>query len=304
MTQLTIFRGLPGSGKSSEARNLVADTPNTVIVERDILRLENPRLEGEEVFYYENKITKLQHTKIKGLLGLGVNVISSDTNLRDKYVKPLLKLAHEAGAEVVWRDFRGLPLETALLYNAGRVDKEPVPEEYIRAAHAKYIKGRDLTAQPEYVAPAATKWKQYIQPVGAYGAWLVDIDGTLASKHPDRDIYDGSLAHMDNVHEDVAELVRVLSSNGHTIIIMTGRGAEHREVTVAWLNANNIPWDAIHTRPAGDSRRDDVVKHELFWEHVAPENYRIAGVLDDRNQVVEMWRGMGLTCFQVAEGNF
>ena len=27
-------------------------------------------------------------------------------------------------------------------------------------------------------------------------------------------------------------------------------------------------------------------------------------VFDDRNQVVDMWRKNGLTCFQVADGNF
>ena len=33
--------------------------------------------------------------------------------------------------------------------------------------------------------------------------------------------------------------------------------------------------------------------------------YDVAGVLDDRDQVVKMWRNeLGLTCLQVAEGNF
>ena len=35
------------------------------------------------------------------------------------------------------------------------------------------------------------------------------------------------------------------------------------------------------------------------------EEYDVLCVFDDRNQVVDMWRnGLGLQCFQVADGNF
>ena len=33
-------------------------------------------------------------------------------------------------------------------------------------------------------------------------------------------------------------------------------------------------------------------------------NYNVKFVLDDRNRVVEMWRSLGLTCLQVADGDF
>ena len=42
---------------------------------------------------------------------------------------------------------------------------------------------------------------------------------------------------------------------------------------------------------------------EIFENDIRPY-YNIDYVLDDRNQVVEMWRSIGLTCLQVAEGNF
>lgn len=59
----------------------------------------------------------------------------------------------------------------------------------------------------------------------------------------------------------------------------------------------------LHMRPAGDRRRDSIVKAELFDRHVR-DQYRVLVVLDDRKQVVEMWRSLGLTCLQVAEGDF
>jgi hypothetical protein len=56
-------------------------------------------------------------------------------------------------------------------------------------------------------------------------------------------------------------------------------------------------------RPAGDSRRDAIVKQEIFDTEVR-DRWRVVGVFDDRRQVVRMWRALGLTVFQVAEGDF
>jgi hypothetical protein len=55
-------------------------------------------------------------------------------------------------------------------------------------------------------------------------------------------------------------------------------------------------------RKDGDFRADNVVKQEILDAHIDKD--RVLFVLDDRQQVVDMWRRNGLTCFQVAEGNF
>lgn len=56
-------------------------------------------------------------------------------------------------------------------------------------------------------------------------------------------------------------------------------------------------------RPAGDSRKDAIVKREIFDQEIR-DRWRVIGVFDDRQQVVRMWRALGLTVFQVAEGDF
>jgi hypothetical protein len=57
-------------------------------------------------------------------------------------------------------------------------------------------------------------------------------------------------------------------------------------------------------RPEGDNRKDSIVKRELFDTHVRNKFY-IDFVLDDRDQVVDMWRNdLGLTCLQVDWGDF
>jgi hypothetical protein len=57
-------------------------------------------------------------------------------------------------------------------------------------------------------------------------------------------------------------------------------------------------------RRTGDRRKDSKVKREMY-ERTVPGTYDVLLVLDDRNQVVDMWRKeLGLPCFQVDYGNF
>ena len=56
-------------------------------------------------------------------------------------------------------------------------------------------------------------------------------------------------------------------------------------------------------RATGDPRKDSIVKREIFDREIR-DRYRVVGVFDDREQVVQMWRALGLTVFQVAEGDF
>lgn len=56
-------------------------------------------------------------------------------------------------------------------------------------------------------------------------------------------------------------------------------------------------------RPEGDSRKDSVVKEEMYNEHIKYK-YNVKAIYDDRQQVVDMWRDLGLTVFQVDKGDF
>jgi len=64
-----------------------------------------------------------------------------------------------------------------------------------------------------------------------------------------------------------------------------------------------VNFDELFMRPEGDMRPDNIVKAELFDTYVR-DNYDVQFVIDDRDQVVDMWRRMGLACLQVAPGDF
>lgn len=118
----------------------------------------------------------------------------------------------------------------------------------------------------------------------------------------------GLIVDQDQPHADVIDVVSALSSTVDRVIFLSGRDEECRDLTEAWLREHVVERRLmsdyeLHMRPAGDRRRDSIVKAELFDRHVR-DQYRVLVVLDDRKQVVEMWRSLGLTCLQVAEGDF
>jgi len=74
--------------------------------------------------------------------------------------------------------------------------------------------------------------------------------------------------------------------------------------TERWLAKHNVPYDMLIMRKHTDTRKDSIIKKEIFDEHIKGK-YFVRFVLDDRNQVVDMWRqDLGLPCLQVYYGDF
>ena len=144
------------------------------------------------------------------------------------------------------------------------------------------------------------------------GVAFVDVDGTVAdlthrrvyvaTKPKNWPAFERAM-HLDTPIQPVIDAIRALKEGGWTTVIMTGRGAQNKEVTQKWLADNGVPYDAIYTRAFKDYRRDDIVKAELL-EQARADGFDPDVVFDDRNQVVEMWRRNGIPCIQVAEGDF
>lgn len=134
-------------------------------------------------------------------------------------------------------------------------------------------------------------------------AVICDIDGTLADlggRHP----FDYENVDQDAVKHATAELLRILHAAGVAIILVSGREDTSRRKTIAWLHVNEIPWDELAMRKAGDYRKDTIIKRDIY-KHRIRDRYDVLFVLDDRDQVVEMWRTkLKLPCFQVDYGNF
>lgn len=140
---------------------------------------------------------------------------------------------------------------------------------------------------------------------------LVDFDGTLSDpahrlhhldpQGPNWDaFYDA--CDQDPPNDRVIQVVRMLSVS-YPIVIPTGRSADVMEKSIVWLHQHGVPYASMIMRSPGDHTADHALKRLWAQEyHWGPES--VLCVLEDRSSVVEMWRGLGITCLQVAEGDF
>lgn len=288
--KLIILQGIPGSGKSTWAREFIKTNSNThVIVSRDEIRkmFGNYWVPNREGFV--DDVEKL--SIIEGL-NRGFNVIVDATNLNSITVNKLIQIARE-NVNNVTVEYKPFNTDLKECIRRDSLRENPVGEEVIRKFYRKYI-------EPTFKDTRLITVQNNRLPC----CIICDIDGTLALMNG-RNPYDDSLVHTDIVNEPVLNILydykEMLPVD---IILVSGRQEKSREVTEKWLKANNIPYNFLYMRHTGDIRKDSIVKKELYDKYIK-DSYYVMFWLDDRNQVVDMVRKeLGLLCLQVYYGDF
>ncbi|WP_435109771.1 AAA family ATPase [Nocardiopsis synnemataformans] len=301
MSTLYIIRGLPGSGKTDWARRwTAADPERRARVNGDELRaMANNGWWVKDVA--EGRTRATRDAVIGALLGRGLDVVCDDTNLQPRVVRALARLAERHGAEFEVHDLTDVPVDECVARDARR--GHPVGEETIRDLHARYVAGNNhpLPLPVDDAEEEGPRW--YTPPGDAPAAVIVDVDGTVAL-HGDRSPYDESRVHEDRPNTAVVDVVRALAAAGNRVLFVSARTDACEAETRAWLERHvGVPIEALHMRKAGDFRKDYQVKADLFDAHIR-HAYAVACVVDDRQQVVRMWRSIGLTVLHVAEGAY
>lgn len=280
--KLIITKGLPASGKTTWAKEQVKNGQGQVKrVNKDDLRNMVDR--GKWSKEREKYITGLEYNMAERLLSQGFTVIVDDTNLTEKRFTLFEDLAFESDVEFEVKDFTDISLKECLKRNEERGHK--VPRRAIKEMYDKHLR-----KAPEY------EDSHYI---------ICDVDGTLAHMEG-RSPYDGSKVHTDKVDLVVRAILNsfdIVTEEPRTIIV-TAREEKYKDITVQWLQDNNIEYRDIYFRKAGDNREDSVVKQEILDEIIKKEGCKPLFVLDDRKRVVDMWRRNGIKCLQVEEGDF
>ena len=273
-----MLKGLPASGKTTFAKELVAEGWKRV--NKDDLRA---MIDGKWKQSNEANIIECRDLLIIQYLDSGFNVVVDDTNFAPEHAEALAEIADNCDAEFEEKFF-DVPVYECIERDLKRGEKS-VGSKVILGMYFKYLR-KDV------------EWQENKQ-----NAFMFDIDGTLA-RMVDRSPYDYSKVSTDVVNHNVAMILRCLRGNtGLPIIIMSGRSADCIVDTMKWLDDNNIPYDELFMRLNNDGRKDAIIKKELYYNYVEPF-YNIIGVFDDRNQVVDMWRSLGLTTLQVDYGGF
>lgn len=147
--------------------------------------------------------------------------------------------------------------------------------------------------------------------------YLCDIDGTVANnKHRihllENKEYDAyyALTLQDTPIANVINTVQSLRFDAGistNVWFFSGRKETCKEDTLAWLRKYMgwwVPEEELMMRRYNDFRDDVDVKQEMLDNMLEIDRKRLVGVFDDRQRVVDMWRRNGITCFQVAPGDF
>lgn len=332
---MLILSGLPGSGKT-HARNqwYLEDPDHRRMVNYDQLRLD---LYGPDWVWNridEDHMKRVAQNMCDEFLAKGYSVCIDNTNLTAKVRQVWVDIAGRYGVPVVLEDI-DIPVEECVRRDRQREGRARVGRAVIErmALFHGWIDWSDTTLYPrDFIIVdmdgtlascearrqksmkyrCATCKERRVPGEVLHATGNCDACGTkLTGKINHGIFYQGCEA--DPPIAPIVDLVKMLVNQEEVhaipfqrfdVLIVSGRPVDLAgKGTEAWIE-KHLPEGIVRhlfMRQGGDYRPDYIVKEEIL--EMLPKG-RIRYVLDDRNQVVEMWRKHGLTCLQVAEGNF
>lgn len=299
-----VLIGLPASGKSMWAKEQLMRYPGKYKrVNKDLLRL----MLDNDKFDFENEkfVLKMRDTVVESALRRGYDVIVDDTNfpVGGKHFKRMCEIAQKVGNVRVIEKYFDISLKDALARNM-KPDRIFVPEDVIKNMYNKYVKGGISICNDLYFTQNLKKKFENGLPY----CIIFDIDGTLSHMNNMRGPYDWNEVSVDSVDENIQFINNIIHRYSESyinidIIIFTGRDGIAKEKTEEWLEYNSIYYDKLYIKGINDNRKDTIVKEE-FYNNYIKDKYNVIAIFDDRSQIVDLWRSLGLTCLQVAYGDF
>ena len=304
MKTVYILYGAPCSGKSYFSNLISRHDDQIKVVSRDLIRdMLNDHSQNKHT---EDLVTKIEKNMIMEIVdNSDFDLILDNTHYRLQYIRQALDLLKKCKKEVKVKlvDFSNCDfelIEKRMSTRERKVDLSVVKKIHqtckINAKETRKLVSEFKKEKTDDIV-LVTSVRQDLPR-----AILVDIDGTLAHKH-DRNAYDYRHVDKDECDMIIAELVNQLYRLHYTIIIVSGREDSCQDLTISWLKKHMVDYHHLYMRKSKDMRKDSVVKKEIY-DNFIKDHYSVLFVLDDRNQVVEMWREIGLKCLQVAEGDF
>lgn len=278
MKTLYMTKGLPASGKTTAAKALVATQPGTKRVNKDDLRAMIDAGKWSEA--NEKTILRVRDKLISDFLDAGHHVIVDDTNLAPKHEASLRERAKLLGAKFEILDFTHVSPEECIKRDLARPNS--VGQKVIMDMYEKYLKPAPMVP-PVYDATLDD-------------VILCDIDGTIAEMNG-RGPYDWNKVGQDIPRGIVFKTLKGLRFQTESqVMFISGRDESCRAETNDWLTKHEplLAWgNPLFMRPAGDMRRDSIVKREIY-ENRIKGCYNVIAIFDDRPQVIrECWQALG-----------
>lgn len=285
MSKMIIMQGLPASGKSTKAEEILRTNGRCVRINKDLLRtmLHFGKFTGKN----ESMTRHASRQIAEFFLTSDTNVIIDDTNLNPGTVQGWVELAKKVGAKIEY-----CVMDTSV-------------QECL-----------DRDAQREGRVGDHVIFKMALEHKG-FGkgepAIICDLDGTIADirhrlhfvKDKDPKDWDGFFKAIsgDSPREDIIQQV-MADAEGSMLIFVSGRPERCRKDTERWLNdhifLHRIRTPMLIMRENHDKRPDTETKAEIYDRYL--KDLAIIRVYDDRPSVIRMWREKGLNVVDVGQG--
>lgn len=298
MSKLVMLRGLPSSGKSTRAREIIEKNGNFVRLNKDCLR---DMLHNKWTWNTEKITKKVERIIAKELLQNNINIIVDDTNLGEKHKESWKNLCEEIGAKFVIENL-SKKIDLKELFERDEKRENTVGRHVILELALQY----DLIG-PRNFGDGSKKWI------------VCDIDGTIANlkhrlpfvKNTEKKDWKAFFNAMseDKVISKNVKLIREYQKEGYPIIFVSGRPDSHRDVTKEWIENTAFKstkfiegedYATILMRRSIEHKPDNEVKEDILKTYLKPENVHL--VIDDRPRVIEMWRSYDIEVVDVGSG--
>ena len=290
MSKLIMMRGLPGSGKSTKAKEIVESGGNFVRINRDLLR----EMLHLNKFNYRNEGLTIDAEKAlaREYLVKDINVVIDDCNLSDNNRTMWKAVADKFGAK-----FEVIDLTNVHPY-------ECIANDLDRKIHGGRNVGNNV------IMNMALQYELYKPKKGFV---LCDLDGTLCDithrlefikgegKKDWKSFFEG--IPNDKLRLDVFKMLCRYKEEGYDIVFISARPQDYEKETVEWIDKHvgSLEYETVIMRRSGDRRPDTEVKQEILNKYFKDKSL-IYKVIDDRPSVIRMWKENGLDVIDVGDG--
>lgn len=301
--KIILTRGIPGSGKSTWAKDWVAEDPEHRI------RLNWDDMRNMLGPYWVPSRENINKTMLWNAVNTAAycttpyDIVIDNMNLNPKgwkevedWINTYNKSSHAVGINAQYvlefKDFF-TPVEECIRRDAKRPN--PIGEKTIRDIWRRYRHFIQTTAVENMVAKSRPT-------TGKPRCVVIDMDSTMCFNLTKRPWYGEGAAEgmLDDIpNTGVVDIVKVLQ-NTYPIIVATGRDTSQAGVTIEWLSKQGITPTASFFRTQGDCRKGVEIKRGQI--ELILKDYDIVAIFEDCEPIVQMYRDMGLTVLQPNKG--
>lgn len=151
----------------------------------------------------------------------------------------------------------------------------------------------------------------FLYPEGVKDQAIVcDLDGTLCNvdhrlHHVRKEGKKDWKAFFEGLDSDTPNqwCADLVDSSNKIVVFASGRPDDYKQRTRAWLEKWGFPTNHLYMRCRGDHRQDYVAK-EIILDFEILTRFRPFFFIDDRKQIVDLWRSRGYVCLACANGDF